>query len=253
MNNLKTGTTLVVGASGATGRLLVNRLLESGKTTVKIIVRSTLNLPDNWKNNTQLTIVHSNIAAMSVEETSEIIKDCDSIASCLGHRVTWKGIFGNPKMLVTEAVELLCNAIVKNNPDKPIKFVLMNTAGNSNRDLNEHRSGGEKFFGGVLRSLLPPQADNEAAADYLRELIGQNNKHIEWVAVRPDTLTNEENVSEYSLHKSPTRSAIFNPGKTSRINVADFMAKLIVNDDLWQEWKGQMPVIYNINKQNPKK
>jgi hypothetical protein len=31
----------------------------------------------------------------------------------------------------------------------------------------------------------------------------------------------------------------------SRINVAHFMARLAVEDELWQEWKGQMPVIYN--------
>jgi hypothetical protein len=52
-------------------------------------------------------------------------------------------------------------------------------------------------------------------------------------------------VSEYELYASPTRSALFNPGKTSRVNVGCFMAKLIVENDLWNKWKGQMPVIYN--------
>jgi hypothetical protein len=49
----------------------------------------------------------------------------------------------------------------------------------------------------------------------------------------------------YSLHKSPIRSAIFNPGETSRINVGDFMARLILDPYLWSNWQGQMPVIYN--------
>ena len=52
-------------------------------------------------------------------------------------------------------------------------------------------------------------------------------------------------VSSYSLHPSPTRSAIFDAGKTSRINVAHFMAELIHDDVLWRHWRGQMPVIYN--------
>lgn len=130
------GNTLVVGASGATGKHLVNLLLKSGRK-VKIIVRSTLNLPENWKNNTQLTIIHSNITEMSVEKISEIIADCDSVASCLGHNLTWKGVFGKPRRLVTDAVALLCNAIIiKNNSTEPIKFVLMNTTGNRNRDLD---------------------------------------------------------------------------------------------------------------------
>ncbi len=92
---------------------------------------------------------------------------------------------------------------------------------------------------------MPPHVDNEQAADFLRTTTKADDKHIEWVAVRPDTLLNEESVTDYYLCPSPTRSAIFNPGKTSRINVAHFMAELITDDVLWKKWKGQMPVIYN--------
>jgi hypothetical protein len=66
-----------------------------------------------------------------------------------------------------------------------------------------------------------------------------------WVVVRPDSLRDEDDVTGYSIHTSPTRSAIFDPGSTSRINVAHFMADLITNDQLWDNWEGQMPVIYN--------
>ena len=38
---------------------------------------------------------------------------------------------------------------------------------------------------------------------------------------------------------------MFNPGKTSRINVGNFMSRLIVKNDLWNKWEGQMPVMYN--------
>ncbi|MCK4922211.1 MAG: hypothetical protein KAS71_14260, partial [Bacteroidales bacterium] len=76
--------------------------------------------------------------------------------------------------------------------------------------------------------------------------IGQKNKLIDWIAVRPDTLINEDMVTEYELYASPIRSALSNPGKTSRINVGNFMSRLIVENDLWNKWKGQMPVIYNI-------
>jgi len=98
---------------------------------------------------------------------------------------------------------------------------------------------------GLIRVLVPPQSDNEKAADFLRVNIGQKNKLIDWVAVRPDTLINEDNVTECELYISPIRSAVFNPGKTSRINVGNFMARLIVENDFWNKWKGQMPVIYN--------
>ena len=93
--------------------------------------------------------------------------------------------------------------------------------------------------------LLPPHVDNEKAADYLRTNIGQSNSFIQWTAVRPDGLTIEEEVTEYKIHPSPIRSAIFDAGKISRINVAHFMASLITDNNLWNTWKGQMPVIYN--------
>jgi len=121
----------------------------------------------------------------------------------------------------------------------------MNTVGNSNRDLHEPISFGERGVIGLLRLLMPPHVDNEKAADYLRTKVGQNDGAIEWAAVRPDTLINEDKVTEYDVHPSPTRSAIFDPGSTSRINVAHFMADLITDEDRWNRWKGQMPAIYN--------
>jgi hypothetical protein len=93
--------------------------------------------------------------------------------------------------------------------------------------------------------LLPPHKDNETAADYLQVKIGQSNQFVEWVAVRPDSLIDEKNVSNYEVYSSPTKSAIFDSGKTSRINVGHFMANLITDEWLWEKWKGQMPVIYN--------
>ena len=238
-------TTFVLGASGATGRLLVEQLLKTGHN-IKIIVRSTSNIPDNWNNNVQLTILKGNISEITVEELSGYIADCQSVTSCLGHNMTWKGIYGKPRNLVSASVELLCEAIKKNNPIKPVKLILMNTTGNRNRDLNEPITVSERIIIGLLRLLLPPHPDNEKAADYLRVQIGQNNPFIEWIAVRPDTLTDQKKDIEYAVQKSPTRSALFNPGKTSRINVAKLMSSLIIDEKLWNIWKGQMPVIYNV-------
>lgn len=63
--------------------------------------------------------------------------------------------------------------------------------------------------------------------------------------VRPDTLLDESEGSEYAVYASPIRSAVFNAGKSSRINLGHFMADLMTDDVLWHKWKGQMPVIYN--------
>ena len=237
-------TVLVVGASGATGSQLVAQLLLQ-QHSVKVVVRSPHKLPESWKNNDNLQIITASILDLTDDEMQDLVSDRDAVASCLGHNLTFKGMYGQPRKLVTDATKRLCYAIKANRLHTPTKFVLMNTTGNRNRDLHEPISFAQKCVIGLLRVLLPPHVDNEKAADYLRAQIGQNNSAIEWVAVRPDGLINEDQVSAYEIFPSPTRSAIFNAGKVSRINVAHFMASLINDTNLWNKWKGQMPVIYS--------
>ncbi len=236
-------TILVVGASGATGKLLVEQLLDQ-RHVVRAIVRSPEKLPESWKEHQNLEIIKASVLELTDKQLTEYVANCQAIASCLGHNLTWKGIYGQPRRLVTEAAQRLCKAVKSNHPEKPVKYVLMNTTGNRNRDLDEPISFGQKIVMGLLRLLLPPHVDNEKAAEFLRTGIGQNDPVIEWVAVRPDGLIDENEVSEYEIHASPTRSAIFDAGKISRINVGHFMARLISDHALWSEWKGQMPVIY---------
>ena len=240
-------TVLVAGASGATGRLLVEQLLDYGQH-VKIIVRSKNNLPESIKSNRNVTIIQASILDLSVAELNEYVEGCNAIVSCLGHNMSFQGIFGKPRKLVTDATKRLCSAINEGEPKSTVKYILMNTVGNRNRDLPEKISFSEKCIIWLLRLLVPPHIDNEEAADFLRTKIGQNDNTIKWVVVRPSSLFDEEDVSEYKTHSSPTRSAIFNDGKVSRVNVAAFMNKLITDQNLWEKWKGQMPVIYNKEK-----
>ena len=238
--------TLVVGATGATGRKLTRILLEAGQE-VKVIVRSAESLPESVRNHKNLEIIEAAILDLPNEQLAGHLADCHAVASCLGHNLTMKGVFGPPRKLVTDAVRKLAEAIGQNKVSAPVKLVLMNTAGNRNRDLNEPLSFADQLIIGLIRLLIPPQSDNEQAAEVLRKDVGRNNPAIEWVVIRPDSLIDEEHVTEYTLHASPIRSAITNPGKTSRINVADCMARLILDNDLWNTWKGQMPVVYNVS------
>ncbi len=241
-------TVLVAGASGATGRLVVEQLLNRG-VNVRAIVRSPEKFYEFQQDHPQLSLIGASILDLSDSEMAQHVDGCDAVVSCLGHNLSLKGIYGQPRQLVTDATRRLCDAIRSNKSEKSCRFVLMNTTGNSNRDLKEPISFGQRFVIGLIRLLLPPQVDNEKAANYLRAHIGQQDKLIEWVVVRPDDLIDEDAVGEYEVHASPVRSAIFNAGKTSRINVGHFMAELITNDQTWKRWKGQMPVIYNVEKE----
>ncbi len=235
---------LIVGATGATGRLLVDELLNRGHN-VKAIVRSPDKLLPTSQKHSGLHVIRASLLDLSDAELAGHADGCTAVASCLGHNLSLRGIYGQPRRLVTDAARRLCAAIKTTTPEKPVKYVLMNTTGNRNRDLVEPISDSERIVLGLVRLLLPPQKDNEQAAEYLRTAIGQNDDLIEWAAVRPDSLTDENDVTDYKVHPSPIRSAIFDAGKTSRINVAHFMADLITNDVVWNKWKGRMPVIYN--------
>ena len=235
---------LVVGASGATGKLLVADLLKRD-TEVTAIVRASSSLKSTFENHPNYHEVSASITEMPDNALSPLLKDCEVVLSCLGHNLNLHGMFGEPRRLVKNTIERVCRVIESLEPDKQVKVILMNTTGNSNRDIPEKPPLSQRFVISILRLLLPPHVDNEEAADFLRTYVGQSHLYIEWVAVRPDGLTDHVEVSGYKVHQSPIRNVIFDAGSSSRINVANFMANLATDSELWDAWRGKMPVIYN--------
>lgn len=234
-------TVLLLGGTGATGRPLLAQLLERG-LEVRAVVRAPERLPEGLRAHDRLQVVTAGVLDLSDLELAALVAGCGAVASCLGHNLTWQGVFGHPRQLVTQAVSRVCRAVTAQRPASPVRLVLMNTAGNRNRDLAEKLSVAEQGVMSLVRRVLPPHADNEGAAEVLRTTAVPS---LEWVVVRPDTLINAPGITAYEVCPSPTRSALFNPGQTSRSNVAHFMAELITDEALWGRWRGQMPVIYN--------
>jgi len=234
---------LVLGASGATGKLVVTQVYRRNIIS-RIVVRRNASLPEEILNNQMIEIVRGNISEFDYSTNVKLIEGCDAVVCCLGHNITFKGIFGKPHMLVYGALKNICDAIIKDSPKK-LKVILMNTTGHINKETSEKRSLGEMILLSIIKVLLPPHRDNVSAASYLSQVVGKNNSKIEWIAVRPDTLIDQETESPYDVFESPTRSPIFNAGKTSRINVSHFIAELLIDEELWQRWKNKMPVIYN--------
>ena len=225
-----------------TGRRLVEQLL--GKNyKVRIIVRSSHKLTADIVENPNTMTIEASVLDLTDEEVTEHVMDCDAVVSCLGHVINFKGIFGEPKKLCTDATRNLCNSLEKHSLPKPTKFILMNTVGVQNPDLEEKRNWFERGLLILLHHTLPPHRDNETAAEYLHKTVGKENKSIEWCCVRPDSLINAE-VSPYDITESPT-TGIINGRPTARSNVAHFMTDLIENEELWNTWKFRMPVIMN--------
>ncbi len=234
----------VLGATGATGQLVVEQLIKQQKS-VKIIIRPNSTLAPHIAESHLVDITYANFLELSDDEIAQQLQSCHAVVSCLGHNMTFKGIFGQPRRLVTSAIERVCNAIINNKPKIPVKLILMSTTGYQNHLINEKVSLAHNAVISLIRLILPPHVDNELAAQWLQQKLTNHSQYIEWVGVRPDSLTDQLDVSSYDVHLSPTSDPIFESQSTSRINVAHFITELITNDRVWFTWKGQFPVIYN--------
>lgn len=100
----------IVGAGGGTGQLLVERLLARGNG-VKALVRTADRLREDVRRNSRLSVFQADLLSLYATELRQLTDGCDGIASCLGHNMTWKGIFAPPYRLVTDATHRLASAL----------------------------------------------------------------------------------------------------------------------------------------------
>lgn len=234
---------LVLGATGATGRHVAHLLLQQQHHVIAL-VRNTETLSAlESEFGKQFSQIKGTALTLSDSQLSSLIADVDGVVTCLGHNLTLKGVYGAPRMLVRDSIKRIINLTSAVRPS-PLKMLLMNSSGVRNKDQHEPISMMQHLVLGLIRTLLPPHRDNEQAADYLRKQ-GISNNSIQWTVVRPDALIDQDEVSEYDLHPAPIRSAIFDSGKVSRINVASVMSRLLIDAELWEKWKGKMPLVYN--------
>ena len=241
---------LVVGATGMTGRHVVRLLLEK-QCLVRVIVRreGVLNEHEN------LEVVKAPLLDLSDSDLDLYTRDCEGVISCLGHVMSFSGIWGQPRDLVTKAIKRICESFqrinnVANDSGSDIvtkssvkKIILMNTVGVTVN--GEKRTKFDSCLLSCLRNTIPPHRDNENAAAFIRSL-GDNSENtaLEWAVVRPDSLTDSDTLTPYELVPSPV-TTITNGNDVHRINVADFMVALALNEHQWKEWRFRFPVVMN--------
>ncbi len=236
-------TVLLVGGTGRTGRRVLEQLLTRG-ARVRVIVRSSAKLGADIERNPNVAVVSADLLSLGDDDLRRHLLGCDAVISCLGHVISFRGVFGPPYDLVARATARLCRGIEALQPAEPVKFVLMGSVSvNHPGGSDSRRRAFEKMVLWVLRVLVPPARDNQRAADFLRCTIGTDHRFVQWAAVRPDTLL-EGDVSEYALHEGLV-SSLFAPAHTNRANVAHFMCELVANPKVWDDWKGKFPVIVN--------
>lgn len=236
-------TVLVFGGTGRTGGRVVSQLLARG-VHVRAIVRSAARLPEGAAGHPNLTVVEADPLAMSDDMLRTQLDGCSAVISCLGHRTNLRGILGPPHELVAPMVRRVVRAAEALAPDAPLRLVLMSTVSvHRGAPLDARRGRIERAVMAILRVLVPPAKDNQDAADFLMREVGTSNPHVEWVAVRPDTLV-EGDVTDYALHEGLV-SSLAKPDQTAMSNVAHFMSELVTDPKTWAEWQGALPVIVN--------
>lgn len=248
--------TLVVGSTGATGKHVVLQLLQQSQN-VHAIARSKQRLLDLLEEiepkssslyEKQLEVTEASILDLSDDELKKATQDVDAVVSCLGHNLTFRGIYGKPRKLVTDATKRLFSAMESNlraeNEKKKPKFILMGTEGVPNpAGGDDPRSRMERSVIFMLRYLIPPHADNETAAAFIHS---KRDGDIEWTVIRPTDLI-DGSVTKYELFDKPQGSLFGGEDKATRANVAKSMVDMILTNSLWEEWKFKMPYVQDMN------
>ena len=207
-------------------------------------MRSARGLPPDAAQDPGLTVVEADLLSLGADEILRQVRACDAVISCLGHAVSLKGILGPPHDLVTQAATKVRRAIEALEAAEPVRLILMSSVSVNRRGgLDRRRGTLEKALLWMLRGIMPPARDNQRAADFLCDSFGMTSPFVRWVAVRPDTLR-EDDVPEYTLHEGLI-SSLFAPDSTNRANVAHFICELVENPMLWDDWMGKMLVIIN--------
>jgi uncharacterized protein YbjT (DUF2867 family) len=232
---------LLVGATGRTGRRVLEQLLGRG-VRVCAIVRSRRKLAASLSGSPGLTLVEADLLSLPDEDLQRHLRGRSAVISCLGHVLSLRGVLGPPRDLVARATARLCRGIEALRPAASVKLVLMSSVSvHRPGGLDARRTAPEKAFLWLLRGLLPPARDNQRAADFLLGRFGPGHPLVEWTVVRPDTLL-EGDVSEYAVHEGLV-NGLFAPGSTRIANVAHFMCELVTSPETWSSWRGKLPVI----------
>lgn len=240
---------LILGATGRTGRRVMAELRDRG-VAVRVIVRSADRLPPGVHDDSGLEVVEADLLALTIGELAHQLDRCDTVISCLGHTISVKGVLGPPRDLVERVVRNVRSAVDARaragidgrGSTTPVRLILMSSVSVNRPDRADSRRGaGERAFLWGLRAVVPPSRDNQRAADFLVGEVGLEDPNLEWVVVRPDSLTEGES-AQYQVHEELVAS-LARPDHTRMAEVAHFMGELTTDEDLWRRWRGRMPVV----------
>ena len=194
----------VFGASGRTGRPLVQQALDAGHDVIAL-VRTPATFP---LKHDRLTVVQGD--AMNAADVDEVVQGADAVLSTLGHSKT------SPQDLQTVATKNIVAAMGKYGISR---IVSLTGAG---VDAPQDKP---KFINHVIKFALKTMqgavlADAEQHAKVLQD------SNLDWVIVRGPMLTEGPYTGKYRVGWIGINTGI----RISRADVADFMLKQVTDN-----------------------
>jgi putative NADH-flavin reductase len=204
-NNRSAMNILVFGASGRTGHELVKQALDNGHHTTAFV-----------RSPAKLKISHTNLRvfqgdAVSYPMVFEAMKDQDAVFSTMGA--------ASPFKYDATVVHGMFNIVKAMDQSKVDRLVYM-SAFNVRASRNN--------AGLLIRLLGPTLLKSETAGHEAREEIIRQSP-LSWTLVRAAGLTNGAHTGQYRSGEVVKANSM--RGMISRADVADFMLRVLGNDD----------------------
>lgn len=217
------------------------------------IVRSADRLPAGATGHKLLTVVvvPGGHLTLSDEAMAGHMRGCDAVISALGHNLTLRGMYGEPRKLCTHTVNQLCRVAEMLRPTRPIRLIVISTEGVDRPDgADPPRGRAERLVLWLLWLLLPPHADNIGVVDYLHRS-ARTSGYVEFCAVRPSDLIDRADDGGVALHATLQNGIFASHPPSTRASVGAFMASLATEASTWRQWKNSFPQILDL-QENPK-
>jgi putative NADH-flavin reductase len=197
----------IFGATGRTGRLLVEQALAAGHE-VTILVRNPSKVTTRHE---KLTVVQGD--ATNPQQVEKVIEGQDAVLNVLGPTK------GAPDNFLATAAENIVRAMQKHGVRRLVSLI-----GAGIPDPNDQ----PKISDQIIRLLfkLPIPALQKIYKDSLGHAEQIKNSGLEWVIVRVPRLTEEPRKGQYRVGYVDKNSGL----KLGRADLADFMLKQVSSD-----------------------
>jgi putative NADH-flavin reductase len=200
---------IVFGATGGTGKLVVEQALESGYQ-VTVIVRNPFVVTLRHR---QLNIIKGDVLQLNTFE--EAMDGHDVVVSCVGTRqrgptnVYSKGISNIMKAMQGKNINrLICLSaiavIVPPKSSRVMKFVIKNIL--------------QRLFGPMYADML-----------IMEKILSKSN--LNWTVIRPSWLWNTQHTGKY---RTTINEHLPNPSKISRADLADYIITHLTDENTFK-------------------